>query len=126
MPDGDGSFYPVTLLTDGTMDMTAGREETFGPVAAVIEVANEQEALAVANESVYGLTASVWTSPERGEQLSQQIEAGQVAVSGLVKTDPRLPTGGIKRSGFGRELGPHGIHEFVHAQQVWVGPARAG
>ncbi|MFO8240049.1 MAG: aldehyde dehydrogenase family protein, partial [Dissulfuribacterales bacterium] len=67
--------------------------------------------------------ASIWTEASRGEALAGQFAAGQVAVNGIVKTDPRLPSGGIKRSGYGRELGPHGIHEFVNAQQVWVGPA---
>jgi succinate-semialdehyde dehydrogenase/glutarate-semialdehyde dehydrogenase len=66
----------------------------------------------------------VWSTPERGEALARRIVAGQVAVNGIVKTDPRLPSGGVRRSGYGRELGPHGIKEFVNAQQVWVGPAR--
>jgi succinate-semialdehyde dehydrogenase/glutarate-semialdehyde dehydrogenase len=125
LPDGPGSFYPVTLLVDVTPEMTAFREETFGPVAVVIKAADASEALALANRTEYGLAASVWTSAERGEQLARDIEAGQVAVNGLVKTDPRLPSGGIKRSGYGKELGPHGIREFVNAQQVWVGPKRA-
>ncbi len=122
VPDGDGFFYPVTLLTGVTNDMTACAEETFGPVAVVLSVASAEEALTVANDTPYGLAASVWTSAERGEAMATEIEAGQVVVNGVVKTDPRLPSGGIKRSGYGRELGPHGIHEFVNAQQVWVGP----
>ena len=80
--------------------------------------------LARANHTAYGLAASIWTERQRGEALAAQLEAGQVAVNGLVKTDPRLPSGGIKSSGLGRELGPHGIREFVNVQQVWVGPAR--
>ena len=124
LPDGDGFFYPVTLLTDVRPGMTACVEETFGPVAAVLRVGSADEALALANDTPYGLAASVWTSTERGEAMAAEIEAGQVAVNGVVKTDPRLPSGGIKRSGYGRELGPHGIHEFVNAQQVWVGPVR--
>jgi succinate-semialdehyde dehydrogenase/glutarate-semialdehyde dehydrogenase len=122
MPDGPGYFYPVTLLADVTSDMAAAREETFGPVAVVMKAESPEESLAMANDTPYGLAASVWSTPERGEALARQIEAGQVAVNGIVKTDPRLPSGGIKRSGIGRELGPHGIHEFVNAQQVWVGP----
>ncbi len=122
IPDGDGFFYPVTLLTDVTNDMTACSEETFGPVAVVIEVDSAEDALAVANDTPYGLAASVWTSTDRGEAMAVDIEAGQVVVNGIVKTDPRLPSGGIKRSGYGRELGPHGIHEFVNAQQIWIGP----
>lgn len=125
LPEGDGFFYPVTLLTDVQPGMTACVEETFGPVAAVLRVGSAEEALALANDTPYGLAASVWTSTERGESMAADIEAGQVAVNGVVKTDPRLPSGGVKRSGYGRELGPHGIHEFVNAQQVWVGPSTA-
>lgn len=124
LPDGPGFFYPVTLLTGVTPGMTACAEETFGPVAAVLAVDDLEEALAVANDTPYGLAASVWTTAERGEALAGELETGQVAVNGIVKTDPRLPSGGVKRSGYGRELGPHGIHEFVNAQQVWVGPKR--
>jgi succinate-semialdehyde dehydrogenase/glutarate-semialdehyde dehydrogenase len=122
IPDGDGFFYPVTLLTEVRPGMTACAEETFGPVAAVLRASDADEAIRLANDTPYGLAASVWTSRERGEAMARRVEAGQVAVNGLVKTDPRLPSGGIKRSGFGRELGPHGIQEFVNTQQVWVGP----
>ena len=122
LPDGPGFFYPVTLLTGVTSEMTASREETFGPVAVVSRVADAEEALRLANDTPYGLAASVFTERTRGEAMAREIVAGQVAVNGVVKTDPRLPSGGVKRSGYGRELGPHGIHEFVNAQQVWVGP----
>lgn len=122
LPAGPGYFYPVTLLADVSNDMPAAREETFGPVAVLLRVADEDEAVRVANDTRYGLAASVWTTVARGEAIAARLEAGQVAVNGIVKTDPRLPSGGIKRSGFGRELGPHGIHEFVNAKQVWVGP----
>jgi len=122
LPDGPGFFYPVTLLTGVTPEMTASREETFGPVAVVTRVADAGEALRLANDTRYGLAASVFTETARGEAMAREIVAGQVAVNGVVKTDPRLPSGGVKRSGYGRELGPHGIHEFVNAQQVWVGP----
>ncbi|MDX5363466.1 MAG: NAD-dependent succinate-semialdehyde dehydrogenase [Pseudazoarcus pumilus] len=122
LPAGPGYFYPVTLLADVTNDMPAAREETFGPVAALLRVADEAEAVRVANDTRYGLAASVWTTAARGEAIATRLEAGQVAVNGIVKTDPRLPSGGIKRSGFGRELGPQGIHEFVNSKQVWVGP----
>jgi succinate-semialdehyde dehydrogenase/glutarate-semialdehyde dehydrogenase len=123
VPPGDGYFYPVTFLADVEPGMCAFTEETFGPVGTIIRARDEAHALELANDTPYGLAASVWSTTERGEALAHQIEAGQVAVNGIVKTDPRLPSGGIKKSGYGRELGPHGIHEFVNAQQVWVGPA---
>ncbi|WP_167132100.1 NAD-dependent succinate-semialdehyde dehydrogenase [Paramicrobacterium chengjingii] len=122
LPGGDGFFYPVTLLADVTNEMVAGCEETFGPIMVVMRASDAEEALAIANDTDFGLAASVWSTRERGEALAPRIQAGQVSVNGIVKTDPRLPSGGIKRSGYGRELGPHGIHEFVNAQQVWVGP----
>ncbi|MGD8830416.1 MAG: NAD-dependent succinate-semialdehyde dehydrogenase [Pseudomonadales bacterium] len=124
LPSGDGFFYPVTLLTEVTAGMTASCEETFGPVAAVMRAADEAQAVAMANDTPYGLAAGVWTDAARGEAIAARLDTGQVAINGIVKTDPRLPSGGVKRSGYGRELGPHGIHEFVNAQQVWVGPAR--
>jgi len=120
LPEGDGYFYPVTLLTGVGSEMTASCEETFGPVAVVMKVQGEDEAIELANDTVYGLAAAVWTSTERGVAMASRLETGQVAVNGIVKTDPRLPSGGVKRSGIGRELGPHGIREFVNAQQVWV------
>jgi len=124
LPNGSGYFYPVTLLADVEPGMCAFEEETFGPVGVVIRANNADHALRLANDTEYGLAASVWSTAERGEALACELEAGQVAVNGIVKTDPRLPSGGIKKSGYGRELGPHGIHEFVNAQQVWIGPAR--
>lgn len=124
LPAGDGFYYPVTLLTGVTPAMTVAREETFGPVMVLMRAADEAEALALANDTPYGLAGSIWTDASRGEALAARLAAGQVAVNGIVKTDPRLPSGGIKRSGIGRELGPHGILAFVNAQQVWVGPKR--
>ncbi|ATG54898.1 succinate-semialdehyde dehydrogenase [Brachybacterium ginsengisoli] len=124
MPDGDGFFYPVTLLTDVEPGMSACTEETFGPIAVVIAADDAEHALALANDTPYGLGAAIWTETERGVAMARRIEAGQVSVNGIVKSDPRLPSGGIKRSGYGRELGPHGIREFTNAQQVWVGPVK--
>jgi len=124
LPDGPGFFYPVTLLVDVTREMCAAREETFGPVAVVMKADSATHALEIANDTAFGLAASIWTGDtDRAEAMARDIEAGQVAINGIVKTDPRLPSGGIKRSGYGRELGPAGIMEFVNVQQVWVGPA---
>lgn len=122
LPQGPGFFYPVTVLADVTQDMSAACEETFGPVAVLMKAEDEADAIRIANDTRFGLAGSVWTQTERGESIARRLETGQVAVNGIVKTDPRLPSGGIKRSGFGRELGPHGIREFVNAKQIWVGP----
>lgn len=122
VPPGKGFFYPVTLLDRVTADMAASREETFGPVAAVLRVKDERAAITLANQSPYGLGASIWTRDlEKGHALAGRVESGAVFVNGLVKSDPRLPFGGIKASGFGRELGSEGIREFVNIKSVWVG-----
>lgn len=118
---GPGYFYPPTLLTGVREGMPVYHEEVFGPVAAVIEVEGAEEALRVANASTFGLGGSIWTGDQvRGEALAARIEAGAVFVNGLVKSDPRLPFGGIKTSGYGRELSQFGIREFVNIQTVWV------
>ncbi|MDH5670883.1 MAG: NAD-dependent succinate-semialdehyde dehydrogenase [Myxococcales bacterium] len=124
LPEGKGAFYPPTLLADLGAGSAAFAEETFGPVAAAARVDGEAQAIELANQTDYGLAGSFWTSPERGQALASRIEAGQIAINGIVKTDPRLPSGGIKHSGYGKELGPHGIREFVNAQQVWLGPKK--
>lgn len=125
IPDGPGFFYPVTLLVDVTAEMKAAQEETFGPIAVVMKATSEEQALEIANDTPYGLAASIWTADvDRALKLAPLIEAGQVTINGIVKSDPRLPSGGVKRSGYGRELGPNGIMEFVNIQQVWVGPSR--
>jgi acyl-CoA reductase-like NAD-dependent aldehyde dehydrogenase len=119
--DGDGYFYEATLLDNVRPGMPAYEEELFGPVAAVIRVADEDEALATANDSVFGLGGSVWTQNEaRGESLARQLECGCAFVNGMVKSDPRLPFGGIKHSGYGRELSLLGIHEFTNAKTIWI------
>lgn len=121
LPSAPGFHYPPTLLADVKPGMCAFEEETFGPVMAVMSIENIDEALAVANNTNYGLGSSIWTaSTSKAMRAVNELQAGQVAVNGIVKTDPRLPSGGIKQSGYGRELGPHGIREFVNAKQVWI------
>ncbi len=121
LPEGDGFFYPVTLLTEVTPTMCAFREETFGPVMVIIKANDVDHALEMANDTEYGLGAGIWTeNAELARTLAMQIVSGQVAINGIVKTDPRLPSGGVKGSGYGRELGPHGIKEFVNAKQIWI------
>ncbi len=123
--DGAGYYFQPTVLTGVTREMPVFREETFGPVAAVIRVRDETEAIAVANDSGFGLGSAVWTGdPERGKRLAARIEAGAVFVNGMVASDARLPFGGVKRSGYGRELSEFGLLEFQNVQTVWVGPAR--
>jgi succinate-semialdehyde dehydrogenase/glutarate-semialdehyde dehydrogenase len=118
---GNGYFYCASILDGVKPDMRAYAEELFGPVATVIRARDEQDALAIANESEFGLGGSVWTrDPQRGERLARGLECGAAFVNGLVKSDPRLPFGGVKRSGYGRELSWHGIHEFVNVKTVWI------
>ncbi len=119
-----GHFYAPTVLDHVGVDMVAAREETFGPVAAIIRVRNAEEAVSVANSTEFGLGAALWTSDlTRARRLSRQIEAGAVFVNGVVASDARLPFGGIKQSGYGRELGVHGLREFTNIKIVWTGPA---
>jgi len=123
---GKGYFFRPTVLGNVTPDMPAFREETFGPVAAVVRVRDADEAVRVANDSVYGLGASLWTRDAAlGERLARRIESGSVFVNGMVASDPRLPFGGIKRSGYGRELSAFGAREFTNIQTIWIGPAEA-
>ena len=119
-----GYFYAPTVLTNVQPTMVAFHEETFGPIAAVTQVRDAEEAIAVANASIYGLGGNLWTSDiERGKQLARRIETGSVFINGMTASDPRLPFGGVKRSGYGRELSSYGIREFVNIQTIWVGPA---
>ncbi|MGB9966422.1 NAD-dependent succinate-semialdehyde dehydrogenase [Halobacterium hubeiense] len=119
--DRAGAYYPPTVLTDVPRDAAAACEETFGPAAAVFEVSDATEALELANDIDFGLGASVWTADlERGERFAREFEAGSCFVNEYVKSDPRLPFGGVKNSGYGRELSEHGIKEFVNKKTVWV------
>lgn len=122
VPEGPGAFYPPTVLTDVRKGMRAYSEELFGPVAAIIPVKNERAAIKVANDSVFGLGSAVFTRDVvRGERIAtEEIMAGSCFVNALVKSDPRLPFGGIKESGYGRELSAHGIREFVNVKTVSV------
>jgi succinate-semialdehyde dehydrogenase/glutarate-semialdehyde dehydrogenase len=122
IPEGPGAFYPPTVLTDVAKGMPAYQEELFGPVAAVISVKTEREAIKVANATSFGLGAAVFTRDlKKGERIAtRDLEAGCCFVNELVKSDPRLPFGGVKQSGYGRELSHYGIKEFVNIKTVCV------
>jgi len=116
-----GYFYPATILTNVTKGMAVAEEETFGPVFAIISAHDEKDAIRIANDSNYGLGASIWTKDlKKAKELANQIESGSVFINGMVKSDPRLPFGGIKLSGYGRELSHYGIKEFVNIKSVWA------
>ena len=115
----DGCNFKPALLTKVKKGMPAFDEETFGPLGVVVVAKDETEAIRLANDSSYGLSGSVWTKDiEKGISLAKQIETGAVFINTLVKSDPRLPFGGVKNSGYGRELGRHGILEFVNAKTI--------
>ncbi|MEA2629715.1 MAG: succinate-semialdehyde dehydrogenase / glutarate-semialdehyde dehydrogenase [Chloroflexota bacterium] len=125
LDDNGGYFFEPTVLAGVRPGMPVYDEETFGPVAAVIRVRDAEEALKVANDTEFGLGSSIWTRDvERGEMMAERVEAGLVFVNGMVASDARLPFGGVKRSGYGRELSSYGIREFTNVQTVWVGPAK--
>jgi succinate-semialdehyde dehydrogenase/glutarate-semialdehyde dehydrogenase len=118
---GKGFFYPPTVLDQVTPNMPAFREETFGPVAAVIRASGPDEAIRLANDTEYGLGAALWTRDiPLAKELAGRIEAGGVFINGMTASDPRMPFGGVKRSGYGRELGVYGIREFVNIQTVVI------
>lgn len=114
-------FYEPTLITNVTKEMPVYNEETFGPVSVVIKAKNTDDAIKVANETNMGLGASIWTKNiSVAEKIAKQINAGAVFINGMTKSDPRLPFGGTKNSGFGRELGAHGIKEFLNIKTVYI------
>lgn len=117
----EGAYYPPTVLVDVPAGCPVDTEEVFGPVATVYEVDDEEAAIEKANDTEFGLGASIWTeNRERGERLARKIDAGCVYINQLVKSDPRVPFGGIKDSGYGRELSEAGIKEFVNRKTVWT------
>jgi succinate-semialdehyde dehydrogenase/glutarate-semialdehyde dehydrogenase len=121
VPDGNNAFYPCTILTHVKKGMPAYDEELFGPVAAIISAQDEEDAIRIANDTSFGLGAAVFTSnAQRGEQAARRLQAGSCFVNALVRSDPRLPFGGIHESGYGRELGVYGIKEFVNVKTVYI------
>lgn len=122
VPEGPGAFYPPTLLAGVTEGMAAYGEETFGPVAAVISAKDTEDAIRIANDTEFGLGAAIFTSDlELGEQIARdRLHAGSCFVNAFVASDPRLPFGGIKMSGYGRELSDLGMREFLNAKTVVV------
>ena len=122
VPDTPGAFYPITVLDEVPPNTPGYADELFGPVASIIPCADEADGIRIANDTSFGLGAAVMTGdPERGRRIAtEELNAGACFVNGGVKSDPRLPFGGIKDSGYGRELGRLGIHEFVNAKTVWV------
>jgi len=119
--DQPGYYYPATVISNIQPGMKAYHEELFGPVASVFKAKDEEDAIRITNDSEFGLGASLWTKDiDKAKELAHKIESGSVFINGLVKSDPRLPFGGVKISGYGRELSHYGIKEFVNIKTVWI------
>jgi succinate-semialdehyde dehydrogenase/glutarate-semialdehyde dehydrogenase len=126
-PDGPGWYYPPTVVAGVTAEMRMYGEEVFGPVASVYEVAGIDEAIALANDTEFGLGSNAWTEDEaERERFVRDLDAGAVFVNGMTTSYPQLPFGGVKGSGYGRELSAHGIREFCNLKSVWIGAGRDG
>jgi succinate-semialdehyde dehydrogenase/glutarate-semialdehyde dehydrogenase len=124
-PARDGFYYDATIVADVGDTMPMFTEETFGPAAAIVRARGLEDAIALANDSNYGLGGNLWSADiERAQHVAARLETGGVFINGMTASDPRLPFGGVKLSGYGRELSSFGIREFVNIQTVWIGPAK--
>ncbi len=118
--DGPGNYFQPTILAGVKPGMVAFAQETFGPVAALIEADNVEHAISMANDSEFGLSGALWTrNKDLAKQLARRMDTGGVFVNGFSASDPRIPIGGVKKSGYGRELSDYGVHEFMNIQTVW-------
>jgi succinate-semialdehyde dehydrogenase / glutarate-semialdehyde dehydrogenase len=125
--EGPGNFYPPTVITDIPKDSPAYEEEIFGPVASLFRARDIDEAIAIANDTTFGLGSSSWTNdPDEQERFVNEIEAGMVYINRMTESTPEVPFGGVKNSGYGRELSVFGIREFVNAKTVWIDASAEG